>query len=1129
MKLNKITRIFFLFLFLATHLLSAQDQRLTKTKVADVLALLPATDNQQAARLYSELVNLGNEGLKLITDGVQPNGVNEGIPSRYAVSLLTHYATTKEDKAKIERAYLAALKTSSNAEVKAYFMDNLKVVGSNESVTVLQEYINDAALFDPAVSALVSIGTGEAAKAISNALIGSQDVATQVKLIKALGRYKYLPALETISKFTSSDNIMLKRQALWSVALMADASSYNVLLQQAKNVGFKNDPAEATTALVEYLHQMMAKGNNTLVSQISKALLENTVDAAQQHFRLAALKGISQVDAQGSVSTLIKELSRFDDEYQREVLKIAVTSAGTPAALKKWQKVYKKSTGSAQADLLTMLAKANRNDSFVESMLLPALSSSNESTRIAAASQIASYKNKKFTPALVDYLLKSSNDTELAAAKDAILQVSDKDTDALLAQKVETAQSKNKVAILQLLAARRALSQFDVVAKQTASSDAAVKDAAFNALPNVSSGTQVGELLKMLATTDNDKALKSIQSSIISGLDKNSVALVNEAYTTQKVKVLPVLPYLNDAGALEKVISTFYHGNEKEKEVAFGALVNWQNNDAVRALLTIRKNESLKKYHAGALKAIISQTEKSSWPDDQKLLILRETMTLAADKNEKTSVIRAAGNVRTFLSLMFVANYLDDTDLSSAASRAAMQIALPTADARPGLTGIEVRNTLNRMLDKLTGPDSQYERIDILTYLESMPYTKGYESIFNGKDLSGWQGLVENPIVRAKMTKEVLAKKQAEANVKVKDNWSVKDGMIVFQGDGANLCTTRPYGDFEMIVDWKISKNGDSGLYLRGSPQVQIWDISRVEDGAQVGSGGLYNNQKGRSTPLVVADNPVGEWNTFYIKMIGDRVTVLLNGVLVVDDVVLENYWDRNLPIFSEEAIELQAHGTDLAFRNIYVKELNTKPFELTKEEKEQGFEVLFNGKDLNKWVGNKTDYIVEDNTIAIYPTKEGHGNLNTEKEYSDFIFRFEFQLTPGANNGLGIHAPLEGDAAYAGKEIQILDNDAPVYSKLEVYQYHGSVYGIMPAKRGYLKPTGDWNQEEVQVKGDYIKVTLNGTVILEGDLKKATKNGTLDHKDHPGLNRHTGHIGFLGHGSVVKFRNIRIKDLSVK
>lgn len=330
-----------------------------------------------------------------------------------------------------------------------------------------------------------------------------------------------------------------------------------------------------------------------------------------------------------------------------------------------------------------------------------------------------------------------------------------------------------------------------------------------------------------------------------------------------------------------------------------------------------------------------------------------------------------------------------------------------------------------------------------------------------------------------------------------------------------------------MLVDWKITKNGDSGIYLRGSPQVQIWDPTGKEDAAKVGSGGLYNNQKHRSTPLTVADNPIGEWNTFHIKMVGDVVTVHLNGVLVVDNVVMENYWDRGLPIFPEEAIELQAHGNELAFRNIYVKELGSKPYSLTDEEKKNGYELLFNGKDLDNWQGNKTDYVVEDNAIAIYPTGKGHGNLYTGKEYSDFIFRFEFQLTPGANNGLGIHASLDGNAAYSGKELQILDNTAPVYAKLEPYQYHGSVYGIIPAKRGFLKPVGEWNYQEVEVKGDRIKITLNGTVILDGDVKKATRNGAMDKKEHPGLDKRNGYIGFLGHGTIVRFRNIRIKDLA--
>ncbi len=192
----------------------------------------------------------------------------------------------------------------------------------------------------------------------------------------------------------------------------------------------------------------------------------------------------------------------------------------------------------------------------------------------------------------------------------------------------------------------------------------------------------------------------------------------------------------------------------------------------------------------------------------------------------------------------------------------------------------------------------------------------------------------------------------------------------------------------------------------------------------------------------------------------------------------------------------------------------------------EANFQTLFNGKNLDGWVGNKQSYRAENGTIVVDPKGKGGGNLYTEKEYSDFNFRFEFQLTLGANNGLGIHAPLEGDAAYVGKELQILDNTAEKYANLKPYQYHGSVYGIIPAKRGFQKPVGEWNSQEVIVKGSSIKVILNGTTIVDGDFMEASKNGTMDNKDHPGLQRNKGHIGFLGHGDVLRFRNIRIREL---
>ena len=201
-------------------------------------------------------------------------------------------------------------------------------------------------------------------------------------------------------------------------------------------------------------------------------------------------------------------------------------------------------------------------------------------------------------------------------------------------------------------------------------------------------------------------------------------------------------------------------------------------------------------------------------------------------------------------------------------------------------------------------------------------------------------------------------------------------------------------------------------------------------------------------------------------------------------------------------------------------------PNSLTEKEKSEGYTLLFNGKNLDGWIGNKTDYIVEEDHIVIYPDRGGKGNLYTENEYADFIFCFEFKLTPGANNGLGIRAPKSGNAAYEGIELQIIDNTTKKYGELEPYQYHGSLYGVTPAKRGYQKSVGEWNQQEVVVKGTKVKVILNGTTILDTDFQKAIEEGTMDHKEHPGLLREKGHIGFLGHGDVVRFRNIRIKEL---
>ena len=207
----------------------------------------------------------------------------------------------------------------------------------------------------------------------------------------------------------------------------------------------------------------------------------------------------------------------------------------------------------------------------------------------------------------------------------------------------------------------------------------------------------------------------------------------------------------------------------------------------------------------------------------------------------------------------------------------------------------------------------------------------GFTALFNGKNLDGWKGLLkgpnDNPIKRAALTPEQRAEAQKEADEDMRAHWKVVNGEFVFDGKGRSLCTAKDYANFELLVDWKIKEHGDSGIYLRGSPQVSIWDpyTQPTKHGSEVGSGAFYNNQKNPSKPLKVADKPIGQWNRFRIVMVGERAHIFLNGELVTRDTVLDNYWDRTQPIFASGQIELQNHGDALWFKNIYIREIPTK------------------------------------------------------------------------------------------------------------------------------------------------------------------------------------------------------------
>lgn len=409
----------------------------------------------------------------------------------------------------------------------------------------------------------------------------------------------------------------------------------------------------------------------------------------------------------------------------------------------------------------------------------------------------------------------------------------------------------------------------------------------------------------------------------------------------------------------------------------------------------------------------------------------------------------------------------------------------------------------------------------------------GFTALFNGVNFDGWHAMPHfDPRELAAMSEEDRAARKAEWMADAMQHWTIENGELVNDGFGAYLTTDAMLGDYELLIEYKTVPLADSGIYLRYNPQVQIWDSTEEAKwgiGANFGSGGLWNNSEGApgKNPSVLADRPFGEWNEFRIQQVGARTSVWMNGEQVVDHAIMENFWDRAAPLFREGAIQLQTHGGEIRWRNIFVREIDSdEANKILAAHGDDGFESIFNGQNLAGWSGPVENYEVIEGALRC---KDGHGGtIYTDEEYEDFAVRLEFKLPPGGNNGLAIRYPGDGDTAYVGMcELQVLDTEDPGYAGLDPRQAHGSAYGMVAAHRGFLRPTGEWNFQEVTVQGSTIKVELNGFPILNADLSTVTE--FLGDSPHPGKDRESGHFGFAGHSSPVEFRNVTLRRLSAE
>lgn len=897
-------------------------------KISAILDKEPANSAAELNANAAATAQLGEQGIADMLAMLQPNGTADNTKIYDAISGFSFYTTQPGKEAwrtTAAKAYCQALAKVTEPYNEAFIISQLQIVGNDDAVPTLKKYLNDKRLCDPSARALVKISTPDAKSALREALPASQD-SCRLSIVEALGDSKDDNAAESIGSLIGKDK-KLTKVALYALAQIASPDSYDKMLAAARSTGYTYDETDATSSYVAYLTNLATHGtvNKLRAAHYSKNLLDETTSAGQVHTRIAAMRLVASLMGGPGTTTLIDAAKSGNAQYRAAAMEIAgprLESQGASVWIRQLGK--KDVTPDAKAAIITMLGNNHAQEA-----LPAALSGLKDSDKVVVMASIKASQQIGQDKALNDLLalIKTGDTDEITAIGNALLVMKGPGVAAQVAKALPDAPDQAKPALITVLAERKAHSEIGIVMPLLNSADPNVRASAYRSLDQLSGPDNLDQLFSLLASSDKPSETANVQSAIISVVgdakDKSAqsvmvLAQMDKQSADKQPRYFNILAAIGDKSSLNAVSAAYDKGDATTQKATVMALSAWANTNAAPELLSVSKKTDDTGLKDLALHGYVDMISKSSYPDDEKVVYLRDAMEAAKTVPQKKMILEEIGNDKTFPALVFVSQYLDDSQLQDIAADDVSNIALSDKN----FYGEDVKLWLNKAMQVQKGGDSDYGKVAIRKFIAEMPNDPGLVPLFNNTDLTGWKGLVGNPITRAKMDAPTLAKEQQKADSIMRKGWYVQNGVLNFSGDGDNICTVKQYRNFEMYVDWKIEPKGDAGIYLRGSPQVQIWDTSRVDVGAQVGSGGLYNNQAHESKPLKLADNAIGDWNTFHIIMKDDKVTVYFNGVLVVDNVVLDNYWDRKLPIFPKEQIELQAHGTHVYYRDIYLREL---------------------------------------------------------------------------------------------------------------------------------------------------------------------------------------------------------------
>ncbi|MBN2327982.1 MAG: DUF1080 domain-containing protein [Candidatus Omnitrophica bacterium] len=995
----------------------------------EILKKYPANNAADFEAVNAQLIGLGDSGLLDLCTRLKPSQENGDAPVRYALSGLTKYVQLQGDEERrqlVVNVFLKALNQIDDKEVKSFLIEQIQYIGNTEAIAPLSRYLTDAELCEPAAHALFCIKTPESSAALLFALQKSDD-ALKPAIIKTLGDLQSRAAALALIPYTESADLNTRLMAYYAIANIGDPSAANPLKRAlTKTSGYEQK--QAISAYLRFANRLAEAQAEELALTIYRTVLNTYTTAEDVNIQSAALTGLVAIEGEDALEDLLAAVDSPYKAYRNVALKLAQQIPGQKATWK-WIDKSKSAAPEVRSEILAFLGE--RGDPIALPTLLEALNDSNSAVQMTAITASFHLGGLESVPFYTD-LLRTEDESLINAVKGTLLQVPGSYLLTTVSYVLPTVPAPAKIALLDIIAQRKADLFFYDVLSFTEDENPAVRMAAIKALRDVTLFENVPDLITLLENTGGREAAET----------ENAVYEVIDSFNTDQEKA-------------EKLVQVFADAPSMKKNHLLNLLQRVRGQAALKEAAKYIKNPNLREEAAEAIVAIVCPQEGDGFGlrTNEAYALLEEALGLLKDrdliekaKNHLPSPLaepdadgfvslfngkdmtgwvwnnswkgsecgysaqdgaiicdpaKGGGNIytdREFSDFVFRFEFKLTPEannglgirapLSGDAAYAGMEIQIldhdhpsynwikpyqahgsvyGTIPAKRGflkpigewneeevkVDGRTIRVTLNghviteghldvaRMpstLDKHNHPgltrtkghigflghghhvefrNMRIKELNKEPRPDNVP-PEGFIALFNGEDLTNWKGLVANPVQRAKMSPEELAEAQKKADERMRAHWHPVDGVLVFDGKGDSLCTAKDYGDFELLVDWKIKEKGDSGIYLRGSPQVQIWDPQNFN----LGSGGLYNNQKNPSQPLVNADHPIGEWNTFRIIMVGERVTIYLNDELVVDNTILENYWERDKPIYPTGSIELQNHGNTLYFKNIYVREL---------------------------------------------------------------------------------------------------------------------------------------------------------------------------------------------------------------